>query len=63
MGWSFGAMRGREGDSWQKLVTEKSLRESVGTLAAAGFSGIYLDHYGYTDQGKMMDQSSLCSRE
>ncbi len=48
-------MKGREGDNWQKLVTAKPLREFVETLAAAGFSGIYLDRYGYPDQGTAIE--------
>jgi hypothetical protein len=49
--WSFGAMRNRDGDVWQRHVLVKPLPALVETVAAAGFSGIYLDRYGYADRG------------
>jgi phosphoglycerol transferase len=48
--WSYGAMRGRMGDLWQGEVAAKPLDEMLGILALAGFSGIYIDRYGYSDQ-------------
>lgn len=53
--WSFGAMKGREGDAWQQGVAAMPPRELVASLVAAGFSGIYLDRYGYADQGKAVE--------
>ena len=50
--WSFGSMKGRWGDLWQSLVTSKPLIELVETVSLAGFSGIYIDSYGYLDNGK-----------
>ena len=47
--WSFGAMRNRDADIWQRRVTVKPLHTLVEAVAAAGFSGIYLDRYGYAD--------------
>lgn len=49
--WSFGAMKFREGDTWQKQMAAKPLGELVEALQLAGFHGIYLDRYGYADQG------------
>jgi hypothetical protein len=49
--WSYGAMKGREADYWQKSVSNKPLEEMVKTLSLAGFNGIYVDSYGYTDSG------------
>lgn len=49
--WSYGAMRGREGDLWQRELAAKPMDQFVETLAFAGFSGIYLDRYGYRDRG------------
>lgn len=49
--WSYGAMKGREGALWQKHVAAEPLNEMVNTLALAGFNGIYLDRYGYVDEG------------
>jgi phosphoglycerol transferase len=49
--WSYGAMKGREVDYWQKLVASEPPEEMVETLSLAGFNGIYVDSYGYTDSG------------
>jgi len=49
--WSFGAMKGREGEVWQAWVAAKPAPEMIETLAAAGFSGLYLDRDGYRDGG------------
>jgi phosphoglycerol transferase len=49
--WSYGAMKGREADCWQRSVSNKPLEEMIETLSLAGFNGIYVDSYGYTDSG------------
>ena len=49
--WSYGAMKGREGDFWQKEITSKSLNDMVNNLSFAGFDGLYVDSYGYADKG------------
>lgn len=67
--WSYGAMKGREGDIWQKQVAEEPLNDMVNTLAFAGFNGIYLDRNGYVDEGveietklaKILDTKPLIS--
>jgi hypothetical protein len=47
--WSYGAMKGREADKWQKAVVEKPLPEFLDALVSAGFSGIWIDRHGYAD--------------
>ncbi len=49
--WSYGAMKGRVGDTWQRQVVAKPLAELVATLVLAGFSGIYVDRYGFAENG------------
>jgi len=49
--WSYGAMKGREADYWQKSVSYKPIEEMVETLSLVGFNGIYVDSYGYPDSG------------
>jgi phosphoglycerol transferase len=49
--WSYGAMKGRVGDLWQKNLSTKPLNAQLETLSYAGFGGIYLDRYGYADGG------------
>ena len=53
--WSYGAMKGREGDRWLREISTKPPAEFVKTLAATGFSGIYLDRNGYPDAGKDLE--------
>lgn len=52
--WSYGAMKGREVDDWQRDVVQKPTDELVRTLSFAGFSGIYVDTYGYKDNGNQI---------
>jgi phosphoglycerol transferase len=49
--WSYGAMKGRYGDLWLRDVTNKPTEEMIKTLCFAGFSGIYIDRFGYEDDG------------
>ncbi|WP_156043300.1 hypothetical protein [Paenibacillus sp. UNC451MF] len=53
--WSYGAMRGRYGDQWQKLVSQKPMPEMVNHLIYAGFQGIYIDRFGYKDNGEKIE--------
>jgi hypothetical protein len=53
--WSFGAMRDRTGDAWQRSITTRPLNEMVETIVAAGFSGIYLDREYYPDRGAQIE--------
>lgn len=45
--WSYGEVRGRDDDSWQRAVWSKPLRELVDTVAQSGFSGIYIDRNAF----------------
>lgn len=49
--WSYGAMKGRKGDAWQRETAQKPLDELLETLSIAGFDGIYIDRNGYDDKG------------
>jgi phosphoglycerol transferase len=53
--WSYGAMRGRAGDRWQREVAGKPLPEMVEALTLAGFGGIYLDRLGFADDGTAVE--------
>lgn len=53
--WSYGVIKGRESEVWQRMIVAKPMREMVETLAWAGFSGIYLDRFGYPDKGAQME--------
>ncbi|AFC98965.1 hypothetical protein Mtc_0194 [Methanocella conradii HZ254] len=45
--WSFGAIKGRGGDEWEKNISSMPLEDMVKMLSLAGFDGIYVDSYGY----------------
>jgi phosphoglycerol transferase len=49
--WSYGTIRNREPDRAQQLVATLPTEEFVKALSFGGFSGIYLDRYGYEDNG------------
>jgi phosphoglycerol transferase len=47
--WSYGAVLGRDPEIWQRWVADQPPRDLVRTVAAAGFSGLYLNREGYPD--------------
>jgi phosphoglycerol transferase len=53
--WSYGAMRGREGD-WQRQVVELPTKEMLDALAAVGFQGIWIDRLGYPERGAEIEE-------
>lgn len=56
--WSYGAVRGRWADLWQKrhIVAKPTIVEGVENLAVAGFAGIYVDRFGYPDRGAEIEK-------
>ena len=58
-------MRGHDGDNWQKSIAVLPLNELVNTVAAAGFSGIYIDRGHLPDSGAKFESeiSSLIKSE
>jgi phosphoglycerol transferase len=53
--WSYGSIKGREGDVWVRMVAARPAVEMAETLAWAGFSGIYLDRFGFYDNGEKIE--------
>ena len=53
--WSFGAIRNRDTDLAQRQLAALAPAQLVEKLAAAGFSGIYVDRYGYEDNGAALE--------
>lgn len=53
--WTYGAIKGREGDLWQRSISALPLPEFVESLSFAGFNGIYVDRYGYGDKGAAIE--------
>jgi phosphoglycerol transferase len=54
--WSFGSMRGREGDWFYRKLALLPLYEQVTVVSAMGFAGIYTDRRGYLDAGQQKDK-------
>jgi hypothetical protein len=50
--WSYGAMKGRPCDAWQKSVSSKPAAEFIREISDRGFKGIYIDRNGYEDNGE-----------
>jgi hypothetical protein len=48
--WSYGAMKGRP-DDWQSETVNLPMNVLLPMVSAAGFGGIYLDHFGYPGHG------------
>ncbi len=47
--WSYGAMKGRDDEAWQKLLTSKPVPEMIEAVTLSGFQGLYLNREGYND--------------
>jgi len=49
--WSYGTIKGRQGDRWQRMVANMPVDDMLKALSQAGFGGIYIDTYGFEDGG------------
>ena len=54
--WSYGTIKGREGNAWLRQTAAKPPDQLVETLAWAGFSGIYIDLNGFDDDGVQIEK-------
>ena len=52
--WSWGSVRGREGD-WQGAVVRLPAPEALDALTAVGFTGLMIDRAGYDDHGAAIE--------
>jgi phosphoglycerol transferase len=46
LAWSYGSMRGRDGDKWQEAVASLPVPQMLSKLRDAKFDGIYFDRFG-----------------
>ena len=53
--WSYGAMKGREWDRWQRVVTKRNVEDMTKKLTFSGFSGIYICRAAYADRGAKIE--------
>jgi len=54
--WSYGTIRGREGNAWLRHTVAKPVDQLVETLVWAGFSGLYIDRLGFDDNGVRIEK-------
>lgn len=56
--WSYGVVKGSDGDRWQELVAELPIKDRIETVVTAGYKGIYIDARAYTaeDLGRLRGQ-------
>lgn len=52
---SYGAMKGREEDKWQRETAALILPEMVAAVGRRGFAGIYIDRFGYEDRAAALE--------
>jgi phosphoglycerol transferase len=52
--WSYGAMKGRPAD-WAAELADLPVANLVPRLAAAGFDGVYVDRFGYSDDAVALE--------
>jgi phosphoglycerol transferase len=53
--WSWGSVRGREGD-WQAALVRLEPPDALNALTAVGFSGLMIDRAGYDDHGARIER-------
>lgn len=53
--WSYGTMKKREGDLWQRQIAVLPVEQMVEVLGFSGFAGVYLDRHGYEDNGASLE--------
>ncbi|MEI4768844.1 hypothetical protein WAX74_04125 [Psychrobacillus sp. FJAT-51614] len=57
--WSFGGMKGRNEDIWQRELVKQPIEEAVESLSIVGFKGIYIDRKGYSEEQAKEIESKL----
>jgi phosphoglycerol transferase len=56
---SYGAVKGRGDDNWQKKVSSEEPREMIGDLERYGFSAILINRKAYKDRGEALSRKLL----
>ena len=59
--WSYGAMKGREAEIWQRQTSAKPTPEMLETIALSGFQGIYLNRNGYNEAPSRAESELLAA--
>ena len=58
--WSYGTIKGRKGAVWMETASALPVPQMVKAVAGAGYAGIYIDRFGYTDHAAALE-SQLAS--
>lgn len=53
--WSFGGMKGRDGDLFLRQLSSRPLAEQIEVAKQRGFSGLMIDRRGYADHGQAIE--------
>ena len=53
--WSYGAIKGRDNARWQMSTANLPTDQFLEAISLAGFSGVYLDRKGYSDNGAELE--------
>jgi len=53
--WSYGAMKARASEVWQKLIAAKPANEMIEAIVLSGFQGVYLNRNGYHETPSGME--------
>ncbi|MBH3428771.1 sugar translocase [Pseudomonas alkylphenolica] len=54
LNWSFGGMRGRDGDMFYRALSQEPIEKQLEVIRRLGFNGIYIDRRGYVDDAKSL---------
>lgn len=52
--WSYGGMRGRDGDMYYRSLSQESMEKQLEVIKRLGFKGIYIDRRGYSDNAEAL---------
>jgi phosphoglycerol transferase len=53
--WSYGAMKGRPSEVWQKMIAAKPANEMIESIVLSGFQGLYLNRNGYDQNPSLIE--------
>ncbi len=53
--WSYGMIRGRPGDIVYRNICELPVDKMVEAVSLFGYSGVYIDRFGFADEGKAVE--------
>ncbi|WP_321927961.1 sugar translocase [Paraburkholderia guartelaensis] len=53
--WSYGGMKGREGDLFFRQLATQPVAQQVAAIREKGFSAVWVDRRGYADRGKQLE--------